>query len=79
MSAKAIMEVRADALLEEELNLKKELIKQWAFNHAEHCGVIIPPWPHAGECQWPLPAVISPSEAYLLLLSASGESFGLRL
>jgi len=68
-----------DELLRHNLDLKKELLRQWMFNHAEHCGAIIPPWPHAGECQWRPPEIISPSEVYLLLLLASGEFFGLRL
>jgi hypothetical protein len=67
---------------EKVLELELELAKQWLANHAEHCGVLVPPWPHAGLCHLPMPEVLaslSPSEVYLLLLQVSGESFGLRL
>ena len=66
----------------EKLELRREVMRQWFTNHAEHCGAIVPPWPHHGDCQWPIPPVIlatSPSEAYLLLLEVSGAFFGLRL
>ena len=66
----------------EKLELRREVMRQWFTNHAEHCGVVVPPWPHDGDCQWPIPPVILatlPSEVYLLLLEVSGESFGLRL
>lgn len=67
----------------ENVNIYQELVSQWITNHAEHCGIpISAPWPHRGDCQWPMPLVlreVSPSEVYLLLLLASGESFGLRL
>jgi hypothetical protein len=68
-------------LAKENLALKRELVRQWEINHGEHCGVLLTEcWPlHAGECHWKLPDSISPSEAYLLLLLASGKSFGLRL
>jgi hypothetical protein len=62
--------------------LRLELMSQWITNHAEHCGVTVPPWPHRGGCQWPLPSTLSalPSdEVRLLFLEVSGESFGLRL
>jgi hypothetical protein len=62
--------------------LQLELARQWLANLAEHCGHDVPPWPHEGRCHWPLPvplASLHPSEVYLLLLEASGESFGLRL
>jgi hypothetical protein len=52
-------------------SLKAELMRQWEYNHNEHCGKR--PCIHAGECQWPLPAVIPPNEACLLLLEASEE------
>ena len=66
------------------LELRRELMRQWFTNHAEHCGVTIAPPcpPHEGDCQWTIPPVIQklpPNEVYLLLLEASGESFGLQL
>jgi hypothetical protein len=64
------------------VELRREVLRQWLINHAEHCGVIVPPLPHGGDCQWPIPAVLlatSRSDLYLLLLEVSGESFGLRL
>jgi hypothetical protein len=57
--------------------LQLELARQWLSNHAEHCGVIVPPWPHRGICNWPMPEELSclgHSEVYLLLLQASGVS-----
>jgi hypothetical protein len=57
--------------------LRAELIRQWAANHHEHCGALMPPWPHAGDCHWPLPPVIAavePSRVLRILLSASEES-----
>ena len=71
-----------EMLLEQNRELQEELMREWMINHAEHCGVIIPPWPHRGDCQWPMPKsleAMSPSEVYLLLLLASGKSVGLRL
>lgn len=68
--------------LTEILELRREVMRQWFTNHAEHCGAVVPPWPHAGDCQWPIPSVIlanSPSMVYLLLLEVSGESVELRL
>ena len=63
-----------------ELRLRRELMSQWLTDHAEHCGAL-PPWPHEGDCQWPMPTVLSEeaSAAYLLLLELSGESVGLHL
>lgn len=69
-------------LVSENLELKKQLVREWLINHAEHCGSQIPPWPHSGICHWPLPEALasaSLSEVYLLLLLASGEFVGLRL
>jgi len=66
----------------ETLELRRELMSQWLMNHAEHCGVGVPPWPHDGGCHWPIPPVLSalsPNEVYLLLLEASGKSVGLHL
>lgn len=36
--------------------LREELLKQWEYNHSEHCGL----WPHAEgeECLWPFPEVL---------------------
>jgi len=63
-------------------DLELDLARQWLTNHAEHCGAIVPPWPHQGDCHWLLPAALArltPSEVYLLLLQASEVSFGLQL
>ena len=71
-----------DNLVHENLELKKQLMEQWWTNHADHCGAQAIPWPHDGECKWPLPeafSTASPSEIYLLLLLASGQFVGLRL
>lgn len=71
-----------DAWAAERLALRREVMHQWFMNHAEHCGHRIPPWPHTGDCHWPMPPVMvamAPSEVYLLLLEASGVSFGFRL
>jgi hypothetical protein len=61
--------------------LRLELMRQWLDNHAEHCGVHVPPWPQ--DCHWPMPEVlrdrVPTSAAYLLLLEASGVSAQLRL
>jgi hypothetical protein len=35
------------------------LMDQWLSNHAEHCGVRGPPWPHAGMCHWPMPEILT--------------------
>ena len=62
--------------------LRLELARQWLEAHADHCGAATPPWPHLGECQWPLPQALRrmpPNAVYLLLLQASGVSVGLRL
>ena len=68
-----------EILIEE---LKLELMKQWLANHYEHCGQPVPWLPHEGRCEWPIPGVLVealPENAlHLLLLEASGESFGLR-
>lgn len=62
------------------LALQLELARQWLRNHADTCGEDAIPYPHAGPCYWPLPAVLqatmSQSEVYLLLLAASGASVG---
>jgi hypothetical protein len=71
-----------EQLIKQTLILRKELADQWLTNHSEHCGVSVPPWPHKGDCHWPLPAILasmSPSEVYLLLLLVSEESVGLHL
>ena len=39
--------------------LRQLLFEQWEFNHAEHCGK---PWPHDGECYWPLPELLRESQ-----------------
>ncbi len=48
------------------LELRREVIRQWFINHAEHCGVpITSPFPHNGDCQWDIPQVlksVSPNE-----------------
>ncbi len=65
------------------LELRRELMRQWFSNHAEHCGVnLAPPFPHKGDCQWTIPPVIlslPPNEVYLFLLEVSGQSYGLQL
>ncbi len=64
------------------LELRREVMRQWLTNHAEHCGVPVQLFPHKGDCQWTIPSVISDlshNEVYLLLLEVSGQSFGLRL
>ena len=45
-------------ILEQNRELKKELMRQWEYNHYEHCGVFIPPWPHRGMCHWPMPKIL---------------------
>lgn len=62
---------------EREHALEKELMDQWFTNHAEHCGKL-PPWPHKGECHWPVPSIVPRDRVYLLLLEVSGEAFGIR-
>jgi hypothetical protein len=56
--------------------LKIDLIRQWFSNHAEHCGALIPPWPHNGLCKWPLPptlmAASTPEIYWLLQLAEEG-------
>lgn len=52
----------------ETLELKRELMRQWEYNHSEHCGEILSsPLPHAGRCNWPVPTIIvaSADELYL--------------
>lgn len=41
-----------DELLQKNAELRKELYRQWKFNHAGHCQI---GWPHGGVCHWPLP------------------------
>ena len=36
-----------------------DLMEQWLANHSEHCGFSVPPWPHKGICNWPLPPSIA--------------------
>jgi len=51
------------ALAVEVAALKVELVNQWLSNHYEHCGHrLTAPWPHAGDCHWPLPDVLTPDE-----------------
>ena len=46
------------ALKTENAELRAELQRQWEYNHAEHCGK---PWPHQGDCYWPLPDSLADS------------------
>lgn len=39
------------------------LMDQWLSNHAEHCGVRGPPWPHEGMCHWPMPEILTRLQA----------------
>jgi len=34
---------------------REELLNQWVYNHAEHCGN---DWPHEGICHWPQPEIL---------------------
>jgi hypothetical protein len=34
------------------------LMDEWLSNHAEHCGVRGPSWPHDGVCHWPMPEIL---------------------
>lgn len=62
-SYEAVMEERAAYGIpeaqpgEREQELMRELVSQWADNHAEHCG--FDPWIHEPGCSWPLPSVIA--------------------
>jgi len=47
-----------EMILEQNRKLQEELMREWMINHGEHCGVIIPPWPHPGACQWPMPTIL---------------------
>jgi hypothetical protein len=38
------------------VDLQKELLRQWEFNHKEHCR---DNWPHTGACFWEIPSAIS--------------------
>ena len=61
----------------EVVELRKEVLRQWLVNHGDNCGAFIPPWPHEGDCQWPMPevlAALSPNEVLRLLLAISEES-----
>ena len=61
------MQDELERLKKENAALRLELWKQWECNHSEHCGKVIPPWPHQGECYWPIPAVLfgaDPNVAY---------------
>lgn len=40
-------------------NLRLALAEEWLSNHAGHCGARVPPWPHSGVCNWPLPRVLA--------------------
>jgi hypothetical protein len=53
--------------------LQVEVLRQWLDNHAEHCGVIVPPWPH-GDCQCPMPEIIAalPSADVQELITKAG-------
>ena len=59
---------------DELLELRREVMRQWMVNHAEHCGKdITQPFPHEGHCQWPIPPVIlslHPGEVHLLISGA---------
>lgn len=63
--------------------LRVEVLAQWLYNHAEHCGCKPIPWPPERRCHLPMPAIVKdrvdPNVAYLLLLEAAGVSVGLRL
>ena len=67
------------------IELLKELLRQWAFNHAEYCGAQIEDsaLPHRGDCHWPLPSIITDQledvETYLAWVQSSGKSVELRL
>jgi hypothetical protein len=50
-----------EVLLKQNRKLQEELMRQWMINHHEHCGVIIPPWPHPGRCHWPMPKILNSS------------------
>lgn len=63
----------------EKLELRREVMRQWLTNHFENCGAIVPPWPHEGDCQWPIPSVVPPNEVLQLLREVLGESFPPRL
>jgi len=72
--------IELERLLQQNRELKKDSVDQWASNHYEHCGVPIPPWPHEGDCQWPIPATLASSEVFnLLLLLVSGPPVGFQL
>lgn len=61
----------------ENQTLRRELVDQWFTNHAEHCGALIPPWPHRGHCKWPMPEVLAMlplAEIHAMLLEVSGQS-----
>lgn len=44
-------------LREENAALRRELLEQWAENHAEHCGCPEPE--QNGRCMWRKPAVLA--------------------
>jgi hypothetical protein len=46
-----------EKLGKENAELRKELRRQWEYNHSERCDRV---WPHmAGEeCRWPLPPLL---------------------
>ena len=52
----------ADMLIAE---LRDELMRQWEYAHGEFCGEPLDDEEiiHPGDCQWPLPAVLSPLAA----------------
>jgi hypothetical protein len=58
--------------LEEEIKeLRAELLRQWEYNHAEHCGHTFP----QDKCQWPMPKILlfglkAPNEVLRLPSSA---------
>ena len=63
-------------LREQNKTLRIALIQEWLDNHSEHCGHIVPPWPHEGKCKWPMPLALageSATEVYSLLLLALEE------
>jgi hypothetical protein len=61
--------------LSELIDLRREVIHQWLVNHAEHCGAsLAQPFPHEGDCQWPLPSLIQKlgsEEIHSYILEAS--------
>ncbi len=43
-----------EKLVKENAELRKELLNQWEYNHAEHCGHL----DAHDECHWPMPRIL---------------------